>query len=113
MTIGAALMSAAVVLSCSAIAHSIEIPIEGGLSNNAAASDVKSSNSTSGIAYVDIEMIFNEHPMTQRLKGEFEAAVEKKKKELSDMEKSLKDFNGVMVSSAAEVTKLQDEIEQV
>ena len=93
-------------------AEAVNIPLEAeSISPGSVTGSVK--NSSGGIAYVDIEMIFNEHPMTQRLKGEFEAEVTKRKKELSDIEGSMKNIQNIIVSTTTEISNLNKEIEQV
>jgi Skp family chaperone for outer membrane proteins len=89
----------------------VEIPLDGGVISASGSGEVKSA--PGGIAYLDIEMIFNEHPMTARLKSEFETEVEKKKKELSDIEASMKLTQDIIVSTTTEISKLKTEVEQI
>jgi len=108
-----AVMSAAIVCGLNVRSTAVEIPLNGGVISPGGGTKGESKNSSAGIAYLDIEMIFNEHPMTARLKGEFEAEVAKRKKELSDMEGSIKYLQGVILSSTTEINKLKTEIDQV
>jgi len=89
----------------------IEIPLDGAVVAPGQAKDNNVKYSAAGIAYVDIEMIFNEHPMTARLKHEFEATVEVKKKELSDMESQINDMKNVIISTSTQIDKLKIHVE--
>jgi Skp family chaperone for outer membrane proteins len=94
-----------------ALVCAIEIPIDSRVVSSGENKDTSNKNAPEGIAYVDIEMIFNEHPMTVRLKTEFEAAVAAKKKELSNMDNQMADMRRVIVSTTTEIDKLKGHIE--
>jgi len=106
------LLSAATAVIFKTPCLSVEIQLDG--AGVISSSQTESGrNGSGGIAYLDIEQIFNEHPMTLRLKGEFEAEVDKRKKELSDIENSMKYIQGVITSTTTEINGLKAEAEQI
>ena len=110
----AAAFIAVFLFCCGTSSEAVTIPLDGAVVNGSGQNNTtKNSSSGGGIAYVDIELIFNEHPMTARLKGDFETEVEKRKKEFSTIESSMSMIQDVIVSSSAEITKLKAEIVQV
>ncbi|MGA2090647.1 MAG: hypothetical protein ABSH12_04210 [Endomicrobiales bacterium] len=53
------------------------------------------------VGYVDMDVIFAQHPMTKRLKEEFLAEVDKRKKEIATMQATANTMEQVIVSSRA------------
>ncbi len=115
LTFSAALIIAASALLLSERLLAVTIPLDNAVINSSSQNQENNSkgSSSGGIAYVDIEFIFNQHPMTARLKTEFEAEVDKRKKEFMLIESSMTSIQDVIVSSTAEISKLKAEIDQV
>lgn len=81
----------------------MEIPVD--------SSPVSQENASTGnIAYLDIEKVFNEHPMTKRMKEEFKADAETRKKEIQDMEASIGQLQKVIVSTTTEMIQLKTQL---
>lgn len=105
----AAVVSAFACLNTTAV----EIPLGGGVitTEGRVEGETTAKFTGAGIAYVDIELIFNEHPMTGRLKSEFEAVVEKKRAELADGEKAIASLSAIVVSTTTRIDNLRKEVE--
>jgi len=93
------------------LGNAVEIPLGGSVIMQGEVKESAGKYAAVGIAYVDIEMIFNEHPMTQRLKSDFETAVANRKKELADMTTQIADMKRIMVSSTTEIDLLKNHVE--
>lgn len=104
--------SAAFMLGFAEPSSAIEIPLDGGVITTTGDKGAALS-APAGIAFVDIELIFNEHPMTARLKAEFEAEVDRRKRDFSVIESSIASVHEIIVSSQSEVNRLKKEIELV
>jgi len=89
-----------------AASHAMEIPLDGraqSTENGAAAAE--------NFAYIDIERIFAEHPMTARFKEEFQHELDKRKTELQIMENEIAAQQRIVVSTGTEITKTRIQIE--
>jgi len=91
------------ILSCTEIIFSIEIPIEESVINN----NLKGAN----IAFVDIDAIFAQHPMTKRLKEEFQADAKKRKDEIKRLESEVISSEGIIISSHTQIDALKWQLE--
>lgn len=87
-------------------AFGVLIPLERGT-----ATGTTGGKETTVIGYADIEKIFNEHPMKKRLQEEFQADVEKRKKELADLSRAISDLEKVIVSSTTDVNRAKLELD--
>ena len=65
------------------------------------------------VGYVDVNALFEEHPLTARLKEEFMKEVDKRKQMEKDEHVKLVFFEGVLLSSATEVRQLRQDIENL
>src|SRR3989339_1620149 len=89
-----------------AASHAMEIPLDGraqSTENGAAAAE--------NFAYLDIERIFAEHPMTARFKEEFQRELDKRKSELGTMENEVAALQNIVISTGTEITKARIQIE--
>jgi len=84
--------------------YALEIPLDGG-------GVINGKQATTNIGYVDMEKIFAEHPMTKRMQDDFQAEIDKRRKEIKDMEGSIADLQRVIVSSSSEITQIKAEID--
>jgi Skp family chaperone for outer membrane proteins len=96
------LFAASVTAICLLRGYSVEIPLE---------KKSIEQGTRINIAYVDIERVFKEHQMTQRLKDEFQAEVEKRKKDLDKMQGGVDELKKVILASSTVVNQLQAQIE--
>lgn len=87
---------------CLAPLYAVRIPLDGVTQPGA---DGK-SGPTDNIGFVDIEVLFNEHPMKKRLQDEFVAEANKRRNAIAGQEKKIQEFEKVIVSSAAAADRL-------
>jgi Skp family chaperone for outer membrane proteins len=102
--LGTVLVAVAAMLAASPAVFGIQIPLE----RNTVISGGKE---TTSIGYVDIEKVFAEHPMKKRLQEEFQADVEKRKKDITDIDKSIGDLEKVIISSTTDVNRAKLELD--
>ncbi|MBN1823976.1 MAG: OmpH family outer membrane protein [Endomicrobiales bacterium] len=88
----------------SAYVHGFEIPVDGVYGGS------KSESGGGAIGYVDIEKIFREHPMTERLKKKFISEIENKRKEIADMEAVMCAMQDVYISTSTEIKGLENDV---
>jgi Skp family chaperone for outer membrane proteins len=65
------------------------------------------------VGYVDIEKVFAEHPLTRRYRAGFSDEVNKRKKEISEIESQISALEKVIVSSTTEISLLQGEVDSM
>lgn len=90
-------LSSLIVLS-SAICSAIEIPL-----NGASATSPAPTGQSGGmnVSYIDMDAVFSHHPMTKRLKESFLQEVDKRKKEIADLQATADATYQVIVASQA------------
>ncbi|MBN1621955.1 MAG: OmpH family outer membrane protein [Endomicrobiales bacterium] len=81
------------------------VTVEISLDEQAADSDVLIN-----VGYVDIEKVFEAHPMAKRLKEEFYQKAENKKLELQDAEAKISSLKKVVVSSTTMIDRMKEEV---
>ena len=81
---------------------SVEIPLGG-------STGVLGSAEIANIGYVDIDLIFREHPMKKRLQAEFKSVYDKKMKESAELKVKIGKLRKVIVSSSTYVENLKSE----
>lgn len=81
-----------------AVVAAVEIPLDGVSSGSAAQNG---QTSTMNVSYVDMEAVFSQHPMTKRMKAEFLQEVDKRKKEIADLQAAADAAYQVIVASQA------------
>jgi len=86
-------------------ASAVRIPLD-------KASESQTATKTLTMGYVDIERVFQEHPMTKRMKEDFLSQAESRRKNIADIQNSITTMKSVIISSSALVSKLKDDIEQ-
>ena len=91
---------------CPALSFSVEIPLD----KHPEAVAANASQGSANIAYVDIDKVFSEHPMTKRLKDEFCLTADKKKIELKSLLAEIARIEQIIVSSASIVNKSKEEV---
>lgn len=79
-------------LSLAGIAVAVEIPLDRGVISGG-------QQSGAAIAYLDIDRIFENHPMTKRLKEEFEIDVQKRKDDIQLINNDINTLQAIIVSS--------------
>lgn len=65
------------------------------------------------IAYVDIEKVFNEHPMTKRLKTEFQDEVLKRKNDIDGLDLQIRQLQQVVASTTTEIMILKENMKRM
>jgi Skp family chaperone for outer membrane proteins len=100
----------AVVLFVCGSAAAIEIPLG---TVRPAPEGAAAPEQSGAIAYVNVDKVFAEHPMTKRLKNEFLAEVEKRRKEIDDMQNAINEEQRVILSSATQVTQAKAQLQQL
>jgi Skp family chaperone for outer membrane proteins len=99
------IQAAALVLMMSAYPlTAVEIPLD---STGGSAPQSGGQPQSVSVGYVDMDKVFAQHPMTKRLKEEFIAEVDKRKKEIADMQAAADKAQQVIVSSQTEVSQLK------
>jgi len=99
-------ISLLLIMSVVALSHAMEIPLDG--RTRAAESGTPAAEN---FAYLDIERIFAEHPMTARFKEEFQRELDKRKSELGTMENEVAALQNIVISTGTEITKARIQIE--
>jgi Skp family chaperone for outer membrane proteins len=64
------------------------------------------------MGYVDIERVFQEHPMTKRMKEDFLNQAESRRKNIADIQANINSMKALVVSSSTIISRLKDEIEK-
>jgi len=102
-----------VLLFCASISFALTINVDGQsqVLDNSKEADKSAAISSLKIAYVDMEMAFLEHPLSNRAKEEFTVEVEKKKDELLVMENDLLKLQSDLKAKEAEIKDTQDKID--
>lgn len=85
-------------------AYAVRINLDG------PSASVGTGGTNKNIGYVDIERVFESHPMKQRMHSEFLAEVEKCKKDQTDLQCVIDDNERVVISSSTVAERLRAEI---
>lgn len=93
----------AIMSLATAFAGAVRIDLDG-------SSAASGSGGTKNIGYVDIERVFESHPMKKRMHDEFLAEVDKLKKDQADLQTGIDAYDRIVVSSSTDAEKLRVEI---
>jgi len=91
-------------------AFAVTIPLDNSAVSSPAAGKNTIGNGTNGIGYVDIEKVFNEHPLCKRSHEAFDAEAVKRKTELKTLENEIADFQRIIVSSTTQLDVLRSNL---
>jgi len=99
------ILIALIILACAATVKAVEIQLD----------QVQNKEEKPGmnVGYVDVGELFEEHPMTARLKEEFLKEADKRKQAEKDFHSKITAMEGVVVSSTTEIKQLKQEIENL
>ena len=102
-----------ILLTCVSISHSLSINVDGDsrVLDTSKASENVNTVSLPKIAYIDMENVFNEHPLSSRSKEEFTIEVEKRKNELLNFENELLKLQADLKVKEGEIKDSQDKID--
>lgn len=96
------LLTLAALIPAATSVRAVVIPLDG-------TSGERGGSSPESIAYVDLEKIFTEHPLTRRFREELNADIEKRRSELALMESEIVQLDSIIISSSAELGRMQAE----
>jgi Skp family chaperone for outer membrane proteins len=85
----------------------VEIPLD----RSAFSTETSTGIAPTAVAYVDMQKVFSEHPLTKRYQDEFKADVEKRKKEIDDLENQIAALNKIIIASTTVLGQAQADIQ--